>query len=154
MKIRNSKCLSMVAWLLISSFTLMLTACSSDKDKEATKETSTAALTATKTPEPDQEIEGEASESVKEKFEKRFTEACVKRELKSAVNPDIEEKRAEENCSCIAEHMADDLTDVDAEKYIEDGVDTRTLQIKFDTATFFCLQNKKQFKGPQIFGRQ
>ena len=144
---KNSPSSRVLIGLILSGLTLLVAGCSSEEPETA------KTPAAVHTPKPDVVIKDEASKSVKEDFVEKFTEVCVERELKSAVNPDIEEKRAEENCGCIAQHIADNLTEVDAEKYIENGEDTRTLQIKFDTATYFCLQNKKQFKGPQIFGK-
>ena len=135
---------------LIIGLSLILTACSSEEPQTQ----QTAAAQAPSKHQPDIVIKDEASKSVKQDFTEKFTEVCVERELKTAVNPDNEEKRARENCGCIAQYIAENLADVDAEKYIETGEDSRTMQIKFDTATFFCLQNKKKFKGPQLFGKQ
>lgn len=138
---------------LIIGLSLILTACSSEEPQTSQTVQNTAAPAASKH-QPDVVINDEASKSVKAKFAEKFTEVCVERELKAAVNPENEEKRARENCGCIAQYIAENLADPDAEKYIETGEDSRTMQIKFDTATFFCLQNKKQFKGPQLFGKQ
>lgn len=139
--------------ILLGVLSLVFTACSSDEPESASSSQASGAVDHAKH-QVDVVMKDEASRSVKEDFVEKFTEVCVERELKSSVNPDIEEKRAEENCGCIAKYIAENLSDADAEKYIEDGVDSRTMQIKFDTATYFCLQNKKQFKGPQIFGKQ
>ena len=141
--------------LMLGVLGLVMTACSSDESEQTTASVQQAAAAPVDHAEhqTDIVIKDEASKSVKEDFIEKFTEVCVEREMKTAVNPDIEEKRAQENCGCIANYIAENLSDADAEKYIDDGVDSRTMQIKFDTATFFCLQNKKQFKGPQIFGK-
>lgn len=141
--------------LILGASSLVLTACSSDESEQNTASAQQAAVAPVdhSKHQVDLVIKDEASKSVKEDFVEKFTEVCVEREMKTAVNPDIEEKRAQENCGCIANYIAENLSDADAEKYIDDGVDSRTMQIKFDTATFFCLQNKKQFKGPQIFGK-
>ena len=147
---KNTPSSRVLIGLIVSGLTLFVTGCSSEEPETAK---TSAATTAVHKPKPDVEIKDEASKSVKADFVEKFTEVCVERELKVSVNPDIEKKRAEESCGCIAQQIADNLTEVDAEKYIENGEDTRTLQIKFDTATYFCLQNKKQFKGPQIFGK-
>lgn len=142
--------------LMLGALSLVLVACSSDESEQNAVSAQQAAVAPVDHAkhQVDVEIRDEASRSVKEDFAEKFSEVCVERELKTAVNPDIEEKRAQENCACIANYIAENLSDADAEKYIEDGVDSRTMQIKFDTATFFCLQNKKQYKGPQIFGKQ
>ena len=141
--------------LMLGVLGLVMTACSSDESEQTTASVQQAAAAPVDHAkhQTDIVIKDEASKSVKEDFIEKFTEVCVEREMKTAVNPDIEEKRAQENCGCIANYIAENLSDADAEKYIDDGVDSRTMQIKFDTATFFCLQNKKQFKGPQIFGK-
>jgi hypothetical protein len=96
---------------------------------------------------------GEATSSLKKKFSEEFTDACVKREMKNSNNPDVEEKRFKESCACIAEHMANNMAEVDAEKYLDDHEDTQTLDIKFDQAAYFCLQSKPMPKGPHLLGR-
>jgi hypothetical protein len=139
----------MLMLLMISTLALFINGCSSDEPEATPSNSSTV-----KAAKHNKVDEGEASDSVKQKFEKQFTKNCVTRELAASNNPDVEEKRAQDSCSCIAKHIADDLAEVDAEKYLDDNEDTRTLQIKFDTATFFCLQNKQQFRGPMLFGKQ
>lgn len=139
-----------IALLLIPTLALLLNGCSDDKAEAPAKSVSTSSKAAPKNNTVDY---GEASDSVKKQFIKEFAENCVSRELKTSVNKDIDEKRYQESCSCIAKHIADDLADVDAEKYIDDHEDTQTLDIKFDTAAFFCLQNKPQPKGPHLFGK-
>lgn len=139
-----------VALLLIPTLALLLAGCSDDKPETPTTQSAAASKPAKK----DNSVDyGEASDSVKKQFIKEFAENCVARELKTSVNKDIDEKRYQESCGCIAKHIADDLADVDAEKYIDDHEDTQTLDIKFDTAAFFCLQNKPQPKGPHLFGK-
>lgn len=147
---KNTVLIRVLNLLTIAVLSLTLNACSSD-EPETPAASSASSLKSAKHNKVD---EGEASDSVKQKFTKKFSNSCVERELKNAVNPDIEEKRAQDSCSCIAQHIADDLSEVDAEKYLDDNEDTRALQIKFDTATYFCLQNKQQFKGPMLFGKQ
>lgn len=139
----------MLMLLMISTLALFINGCSNDEPEATQSESSVV-----KAAKHNKVDEGEASDSVKQKFEKQFTKNCVIRELANSNNPDVEEKRAQETCSCIAKHISDDLAEVDAEKYLDDSEDTRALQIKFDTATFFCLQNKQQFKGPMLFGKQ
>ncbi len=142
--------------LAISGFFLaavMITACSSDEAE--TKTTAAASSNQTK---PSSKKEntvdyGEASDSVKNKFIKTFSDNCVKRELKTSNNKDVDEPRFQQTCHCIAEHISEDLADVDAEKYLEDHEDTHALQIKFDAGAYFCLQNKPQPKGPHLFGK-
>lgn len=136
--------------LLISVMALFLAACSDDKAEDAAPETAVAKAKPANNNNVDA---GEASDSAKQKFEKTFAKNCVTRELKNSTNKDIDEKRFTESCGCIAKHIAEDLAEVDAEKYLEDHEDTHTLQIKFDAAAYFCVQNKTLPKGPHLFGK-
>ncbi|QWF72614.1 hypothetical protein KEF85_16175 [Methylomonas paludis] len=122
----------------------MLTACSDNSTDESAK---------SKPTKPNHVDYGEASDSVKSKFIKAFAKNCVTRELKNSVNKDIDEKRFTESCGCIATHIAEDLSDIDAEKYLQEHEDTQTLEIKFDSAAYFCLQAKPVPKGPHLFGK-
>lgn len=134
--------------LIIFIAAATLTACSDDKAEKS------PANTATSKPAKNNHVDyGEASDSVKQKFENEFSKKCVARELKNSVNKDIDEKRYQEACGCIAKHISENLSDIDAEKYLLEHEDTQTLDIKFDTAAFFCLQNKSLPKGPQLFGK-
>jgi hypothetical protein len=134
------------ATLIISALTIV--GCSSD-EAEAPK--TSAAPTSKKA--VHRVDTGEATEPEKRQFEKEFSAKCVERELKNSVNKDVDEKRFQESCDCIAEHIMKDLSEIDAEKYLEDHEDTQTLGIKFDAAAYFCLQSKPQPKGPQLFGK-
>lgn len=136
-----------------SLFAVFLTACS-DEQAEPAKTEKSVSETKAKASKDNVVDYGEASDTVKQKFIKTFSNNCVTRELKNSVNKDTDEKRFAESCTCIAEHIAEDLADVDAEKYLDDHEDTHTLQIKFDAGAFFCLQNKPQPKGPHLFGKQ
>jgi hypothetical protein len=139
------------ALLLIPTLALLTAGCSDDKAEAPAKQATAKSTAANK----DNSVDyGEASDSVKQKFIAEFSENCVARELQNSVNKDNDEKRFQDSCGCIAKHIADDLADVDAEKYLEDHEDTQTLGIKFDAAAFFCLQNKPQPKGPHLFGKQ
>lgn len=138
------------ALLLISTLALLAAGCSDDKPEAPANQ----ATSKTKPEKKDNSVDyGEASDSVKKKFINEFSKNCVARELQNSVNKDVDEKRFQQSCDCIAQHIADDLADVDAEKYLDDHEDTQTLGIKFDTAAFFCLQNKPQPKGPHLFGK-
>lgn len=143
------------ALILIPALAVLATGCSDDK-AEATKNAAISAPSAKNKPvKTDNTVDyGEASDSVKNKFIKTFSQNCVARELNNSNNKDVDEKRFQQSCDCIAGHIADDLAEVDAERYLEDHEDTQTLGIKFDSAAFFCLQNKPQPKGPHLFGRQ
>ena len=129
--------------LIISLLAVLLGACSDDKPEN----------TAAKPAKPNHVDYGEASDTVKQKFEKAFSKKCVARELKNSVNKDTDQKRFEEACDCIADHIAKDLSEIDAEKYLQEHEDTQALEIKFDAAAYFCLQNKPQPKGPHLFGK-
>ena len=133
--------------LIFPMVLVLLSACSGDKpdgkgDKQAESKSK-----------PNHVDYGEASATVKQKFTGEFAKKCVARELKNSINKDNDQKRFEESCACIAKHIAEDLSDVDAEKYLQEHEDTQALEIKFDTAAFFCLQNKPQPKGPHLFGK-
>jgi hypothetical protein len=76
----------------------------------------------------------------KHKFEHEFADQCVKRELKRSNNPDNIRKRVERECLCIASSMMEDLTAKEAEKFLKEHKDTRSLQIKFNNAAYFCTK--------------
>lgn len=147
MKIRTNH--KLVSIVMVSALTLGINACSSDKD-----ETAKVSAAPAKTKSVHRVDSGEATGPEKRQFEKEFSSKCVERELKNSNNKDVDEPRFKESCDCIAEHIMKDLSEIDAEKYIEDHEDTQTLGIKFDAAAYFCLQNKPQPKGPHLFGRQ
>lgn len=135
--------------LIISMSAILLTACSEDKPEKAAATTASKA----KAPEKKHVEHGEATDTVKFKFEKEFAAKCVGRELQKSTSPESDKSRVEESCGCIARHISEDLSDVDAEKYLQEHEDTHTLQIKFDAAAYFCLQNKPLPKGPHLFGK-
>jgi hypothetical protein len=139
------------ALALIPALAILIGGCSDDKvEAPKTESVTTKAKPVKKENTVDY---GEASDSVKNKFIKTFSKNCIARELKNSANKDVDEKRYQQTCDCIAEHIAEDLADVDAEKYLDDHEDTHTLQIKFDAGAYFCLQNKPQPKGPHLFGK-
>jgi len=130
---------------IFSIFSVFSSGCSDDKVEKSSVEAKPGKL--------NHVDYGEASETVKQKFAGTFAKNCVSRELKNSINKDVDEKRFTESCSCIAKHISENLSDVDAEKYLQEHEDTQALEIKFDTAAFFCLQNKPQPKGPHLFGK-
>jgi len=132
--------------LIIAAMLLALTGCSDDKSASSSEAPA-------KTGKNNHIDYGEASDSIKSKFITAFAKKCVARELKNSINKDSDEKRFQDACDCIAKHIADDLAEVDAEKYLQEHEDTQTLEIKFDSAAYFCLQSKPQPKGPQILGK-
>ncbi|GAB6139646.1 hypothetical protein JCM14076_03750 [Methylosoma difficile] len=78
----------------------------------------------------------------KHKFEHAFADQCVQRETKNSINPDIDKERFTKPCMCIATYMMKDLTNQEAEKYLNEHENPRSLQIKFDSAAYHCLQEK------------
>ncbi len=92
-----------------------------------------------------------ATWSEKGKFKKEFSEDCVAREIRNSVNKENDRKRFEKTCDCIANYMSNHLTDDEAEEYLRDDNHTRSLQIRFDTAAYHCLQEAEQPDGPVIF---
>ena len=96
----------------------------------------------------------EVTDLEKHKFEHQFAEQCINRELKNSVNKDIDKKRYEKTCLCIATFMMEDLTAKEAEKFLEENKNTRSLQIRFDNAAYNCLQKQAETKSPTIFNRR
>ncbi len=138
---------------ITSALVVLLSACSDDKAQSSGTEKNAPASKLAKNHHVDAG-KGEAADSVKQKFINEFSNKCVSRELKNSNNPDFDKKRFEDSCSCIAKHIADDLADVDAEKYLVAHEDTQSLDIKFDQAAYFCLQAKGLPKGPHLFGKE
>ena len=152
MKIINSR-QKILGLAIISTLTLLISACSDDKTQSNSAEKTAPAAKQPKNHHVNAS-QGEAPESVKQKFINEFSKKCVARELKNSNNPDVEKKRFEDSCGCIADHIAADLADVDAEKYLLAHEDTQSLDIKFDQAAYFCLQAKGLPKGPHLFGKE
>jgi hypothetical protein len=123
-----------------------LMGCSNDEEK-------TVATEATHNP-FDHTHDVEVTDIQKHKFEHDFARQCVEREIKNSVNKDVDKERFTEPCMCIATYMMKDLTAQEAEKFITEHENPRSLQIKFDSAAYHCLQQKPIAKGPQLFGKQ
>jgi len=96
----------------------------------------------------------EVTDIQKHKFEHDFARQCVERETQNSVNKEEDKERFTEPCMCIATYMMKDLTAQEAEKFITEHENPRSLQIKFDSAAYHCLQQKPQPKGIQLFGKQ
>lgn len=96
----------------------------------------------------------EVSDLKKHKFEHKFAEQCVARETKNSINKDVDKKRFEKPCLCIATRIMKDLTAIEAEKFLVEQKNTQSLRINFDEAAYFCLQNKKTPKSPVLFGKK
>lgn len=136
--------------LTLSSFFIILVlfglvACSSDEEK------STKQVKPSSHPTFDHTHGDEVTDLEKHKFEHKFANQCVAREIKNSVNKDYDKKRLEKTCLCIASYMMKNLTAVEAEKFLEENKNTRSLQIRFDNAAYQCLQQNKQPKAPEIF---
>lgn len=147
MKIKTRKLLfATLAGVALSTF---LTACSDDggDDKGGKAESVKEATSVFDHPHE------EATDIEKHKFEHEFAQDCVNRELRNSTNKASDKKRFEKSCMCIAKFMMEDLTAVEAEKFIKEDKDTQSLRIKFDNAAYNCLQEKQPPKGPKLFGK-
>ncbi len=95
-----------------------------------------------------------SSESRKIEFEQVFAEQCIEKEIRNSVNREIDRRRFSAPCSCIAKKIATDLPVPDIEKFLDENKSTHTLSILFDQAAYFCVQNKKRPKSPDLFKRK
>jgi hypothetical protein len=96
----------------------------------------------------------EATNLEKHKFEHDFAEQCIARETRNSVNKKHDRKRFSKPCLCIAKEMMDDLTAVEAEKFLEEDKNTQSLKIRFEAAAYTCLQEKVKPQEPEIFKRR
>ena len=87
----------------------------------------------------------------KHKFEHDFAAQCVTRELKNSVNKDVDKERFSQTCLCVASYMMKDLTAQEAEKFLTEHENPRSLQIKYDGAVYHCTQQKTVDKGFKTF---
>jgi hypothetical protein len=87
----------------------------------------------------------------KHKFEHDFAAQCVTRELKNSVNKDVDKERFSQTCLCVATYMMKDLTAQEAEKFLTEHENPRSLQIKYDGAVYHCTQQKIMDKGFKTF---
>lgn len=129
-----------------------LSGCSSDKPSTDTKATSAKQKPAHN---PfDHSHDEVVTDVIKHQFEHEFADQCVARELKNSVNPDVDKQRLDKDCMCISKYLMKDLSADEAKIFLKEHQSAQSLSIKFDAAAYFCLQNKQQPKGPQLFGRQ
>jgi len=138
------------------SLAALLTACSDDKPAETQVATSSSTSAADKKPvhNPfDHSHDEVVTDVVKHQFEHEFADQCVARELKGSNNPDVDKARLDKDCMCIAKYLMKDLSAEGAKHFLKQHENPHSLQIKFDAAAYFCLQNKQQPKGPQLFGK-
>ncbi len=143
--INHQRIFNSLPFVFIFLVTLIIAACSSDEDK-ATQQVKTSS-----TPSFDHTHGDDVTDLEKHKFEHKFANQCVAREIKNSVNKAYDKKRLEKTCLCIASYMMKDLTAVEAEKFLEENKNTRSLQIRFDNAAYQCLQKNKRPKAPEIF---
>ena len=151
MKIKSAL-FTLMAGISLATF---LTACSDDKPAP-TKATAPSSSAAAKKPvhNPfDHSHDHPVTDVVKHEFEHEFADQCVARELKGSANPDVDKPRLDKDCMCIAKYMMKDLSAEEAKHFLKQHENTHSLQIKFDAAAYFCVQNKQQPKGPQLFGK-
>ncbi len=78
----------------------------------------------------------------KHKFQHKFADQCVEREIRNSPQAKNNKKSLEKTCMCIAKYMMKNLTAVEAEKFLDEKKTPRSLQIRFNNATYFCAKNK------------
>lgn len=93
-------------------------------------------------------------ESRQGQFEQAFAEQCVNKEIRNSVNKEEDRRRFSAPCACIAKRMSTDLSVPDIEKFLQEKKSTHALNMSFDEAAFFCVQQKKTPKPPALFGRK
>ncbi len=123
--------------------TLSVTGCSDDKEKTAPIKTSHNPF--------DHSHDVPVTDVEKHKFEHDFAAQCVDRELKNSVNKDDDKARFSKSCLCVATYMMKDLTAQEAEKFLTEHENPRSLQIKYNSAVYHCTQEKTVDKGFKTF---
>jgi hypothetical protein len=119
--------------------TLFITGCSDDKEKTVAVKTSHNPF--------DHSHDVPVTDFQKHKFEHDFAAQCVERELKNSINKDMDKERFAHTCMCVATFMMKDLTAQEAEKFLTEHENPRSLQIKYDSAVYHCTQQKTVDKG-------
>ncbi len=135
-----------LAALLIA---LAMAGCSDDDQKPATK---SAAANAVHNP-FDHSHDTPVTDIQKHKFEHEFASQCVQRELKHTDNTQADKDRFSTPCMCIAKFLMKDLTEEEAEKFMDEHKNAQSLVIKYENAAYHCLQQSALPKGPN-FSRQ
>jgi hypothetical protein len=82
-------------------------------------------------------------------FEHKFADQCVARELKNSQNPDADKAGLENTCLCVSKYLMKNLTEQEAEKFLDDDENPESLVIKYDAAAYHCLQENAP-KGPDF----
>jgi hypothetical protein len=129
----------LVAALTSIIIALSVTGCSDDEKKTVTVKASHNPF--------DHSHDVPVTDIQKHKFEHDFAAQCVTRELKNSVNKDEDKERFSKSCMCVATYMMKDLTTQEAEKFLKEHENPRSLQIKHDSAVFHCTQQKSVDKG-------
>lgn len=141
----NKNKLRLTTLLLSGCLAFILTGCSDDKPKQQAK----------KVHNPwDHSHKAVVTDIQKHVFEHDFAEECVEREVKNSINKDNDRKRFKKPCMCIAKFMMEDLTAVEAEKFLKEKKSTQSLRIRFESAAYNCLQEKQRPKSPKIYNRR
>lgn len=140
------------------SIVTFLTACSDEQSTQENPAAASASSSAKADNKPvhnpfDHSHDEVVTDVVKHQFEHEFADQCVTRELKGSNNPDVDKARLDKDCMCIAKYLMKDLSADEAKKFLKERQSAHSLEIKFDAAAYFCLQNKQQPKGPQLFGK-
>jgi len=123
--------------------TLFITGCSDDEEKIVAVKTSHNPF--------DHSHDVPVTDIQKHKFEHDFAAQCVERELKNSVNKEVDKERFAQSCMCVATFMMKDLTAQEAEKFLTEHENPRSLQIKYDSAVYHCTQQKTVDKGFKIY---
>jgi hypothetical protein len=89
----------------------------------------------------------------KHKFEHDFAAQCVTRELKNSINKEADKERFAQSCMCISTFMMKDLTAREAEKFLSEHENPRSLQIKYNSAVYHCTQQKTANKGFKLYDK-
>jgi hypothetical protein len=63
--------------------------------------------------------------------------------------PDKEKIEFEHTCLCVSKYLMKNLTEQEADKFLEDGENPESLVIKYDAAAYHCLQ-ENAVKGPDF----
>lgn len=131
--------------MTVTVLALLMAGCSSGPDNSSKQGKQTKPTTETVTSELSYAFDHPHDESVtdmeKHKFQHQFADQCVERELRIYPQAKKNKKSLEKTCMCIAGYMMKDLTAVEAEKFLKEKKNTRSLQIRFNNATYFCAKN-------------
>ena len=135
-------------WALLTSIiiTLAVTGCSDDEEKKPPVKTVFNPF--------DHSQDVPVTNVEKHKFEDAFAAQCLARELKNSVNQEVDKERFSKSCECVANYMVKDLTDEEAEKFLSEHENPRSLQIKYNSAVYHCTQQTaakgfKTFESPK-----